>query len=106
MVLSLDYDNTFTRDPLFWTDFLEMCHRHGHVVYGVTMRYESEKDDMDPRYLNGCYAVVFTSRQFKKDFCKKHGLNVDVWVDDMPEALYDPALSGLVFLNKEPKQKA
>lgn len=43
MIISLDYDNTYTRDPKFWLEFVKRSIDCGHTVICVTMRYEREK---------------------------------------------------------------
>lgn len=84
MNLSLDYDNTYTRDPVFWDTFIGMAKRHGHRVYCVTMRTPEEGEEVR-RYLgHQVEAIYFTSRENKHDFMFKQWISIDVWIDDMP----------------------
>jgi spore coat polysaccharide biosynthesis predicted glycosyltransferase SpsG len=40
------------------------------------------------RHLNvGVNAVVFCNHELKDEVCKKHGWNIDVWIDDRPESI-------------------
>jgi hypothetical protein len=80
MRLSLDYDNTFTRDPAMWTRFVEDAVKRGHDVVCVTMRRPEEAIEMP------C-PVIYTSRAAKQPFCVEHGHQIDVWIDDAPNWL-------------------
>ena len=54
MKLSLDYDDTFTRDPETWYKIAMLLQQAGHTIYGFTMRTLQETRDVDPRYLQAC----------------------------------------------------
>ena len=41
MLIALDYDDTFTRDPEGWLNFAKLMKSRGHEIIGVTMRYLS-----------------------------------------------------------------
>lgn len=84
MNLSLDYDNTYTRDPVFWDAFIGMAKRYGHRVYCITMRTPAEGEEV-VRYLgHQVDSILFTSRGNKHDYAFKHHVSIDVWIDDMP----------------------
>lgn len=84
MNLSLDYDNTYTRDPIFWDAFIGLAKRSGHRVYCVTMRTPAEGEDVI-RYLSDkVEEIIFTSRRNKHDVCFERNVCIDVWIDDMP----------------------
>lgn len=89
MVLGLDYDDTYTRDPSAWTNFIAMMDSAGHDVYLVTWRTPSEAAAMfltpiARKYLRGIYP---TSRKAKAKFMAEQGIIVDVWIDDNPSAI-------------------
>lgn len=84
MNLSLDYDNTYTRDPVFWDAFIDMAKRHGHRVYCVTMRSPAEGEEVRRYLSHQVEQILFTSRQNKHDFCFMNRVSIDVWIDDMP----------------------
>jgi len=44
--LSLDYDDTYTRDPSAWDEFIELMRRKGHKVYLVTWRKPGESAEV------------------------------------------------------------
>jgi hypothetical protein len=89
MILSLDYDETYTLDPVFWDDFISYAKLRGHKVYCVTWRTPAEGLEV----LNsvgkqvGHPNVIFASRNAKRDFCVNLGIFIDVWIDDMPHAV-------------------
>ena len=92
-VIALDYDGTFTTNPSFWLEFIKLASIAGYQVIGVTMRYPSEIDSNFMVYRNAIELVVFTSRQAKKPYVEKCGLDVDIWIDDRPDFILTDALS-------------
>lgn len=89
MNISIDFDDTYTRDPDLWTAFAQDAIDRGHTVYCVTLRTpEQGKDVLETigRVLGSgmCY---FTSMQSKKRYMWEHGIRIDVWIDDMPDAI-------------------
>lgn len=84
MNISLDYDNTYTRDPKLWDMFISMAQSNGHKVYCVTMRSAAEIDDV-VRDLDGKVDAIFgTNRIAKEKVMFREGISIDVWIDDMP----------------------
>lgn len=91
MKIGLDYDGTITSDPEGFYAFAKMMRARGHEVYIVTMRYPSECVSIPTMWsfvVNGIYP---TSRQPKKAHMLSRGINIDVWVDDEPRAIYQDA---------------
>ncbi len=84
MNLSLDYDNTYTRDPVFWDTFIGMAKRHGHRVYCVTMRTPEEGEEVIRYLRDKTEMIIFTSRKAKQDYVAKLMVSIDIWIDDMP----------------------
>jgi hypothetical protein len=84
MNISLDYDNTYTRDPKFWDDFVKIAKMSGHNVYCVTMRSVQESVDVLVDLDGKVDGIYFTDRKAKSDFMFSQGISIDVWVDDMP----------------------
>lgn len=93
MNIALDYDGTYTNDPNLWLRFILDCQAAGHSVWIVTMRYPSEcgEDMFDQRIKGLLVPVVATSRTAKKEFCRKLGIVIHVWIDDHPEAVLNDA---------------
>lgn len=85
MNLSLDYDNTYTRDPWAWNGFIRMFREMGHKIYVVTMRYEENEGHIVKKELaDKVDGIFFTSRKAKKSFMFEQGISIDVWIDDIP----------------------
>jgi hypothetical protein len=81
MRIALDFDGTYTRDPLLWDAFVHAALIGGHEVVIVTMRDESEPL---PRLT---IPIVYTSRQGKVAHMARIGKPIDVWIDDKPQFL-------------------
>lgn len=86
MNIALDFDDTFTRDPDFWLNFILMCRNKKHTVYCVTARStrdSAEVFDALGQFIGeeNCY---FTGMRAKKRFMFEQGISIDVWIDDNP----------------------
>lgn len=92
-VIAVDFDRTFTSDIEFWRLFICQAIRRGHTVICVTGRTESERSRNEMRALFGWYvfdqlaAVIFCNHCPKRDCAAKRGWDVDIWIDDFPEAI-------------------
>lgn len=84
MIIGLDYDDTWTRDPDGWFTAMMALKMRGHTIYGITMRYPREASGMDSRYDQVCEQILFTGRRAKRSFAEGRGILVDVWIDDNP----------------------
>jgi len=81
--IALDYDDTYTKDPEFWLEFIKNAQARGHIVRVATMRCYWE-DDMDPRLL-ALIPVDFCCGKAKKITLAQRGLHPDIWIDDRPD---------------------
>jgi hypothetical protein len=89
MNIGLDYDDTFTRDPIGWTIFVRNFVQRGHKVYIVTWRDEEEAKEvhMAMQYWGvECEGIYATDRKKKERFMYGKGIRIDVMIDDMPHA--------------------
>ncbi len=84
MNLSLDYDNTYTRDPKTWNDVIDLFQAAGHNVYVVTMRTKEEGKPVIEALANRVEGIFFTARKAKQNFMFDRGISIDVWLDDTP----------------------
>lgn len=75
MNIALDYDNTFTRDPQFWKDFIVLAKESGHDVHIVTYRRRAPNIE---------FPVICCQYQAKATYCEHLGLHIDIWIDDSP----------------------
>lgn len=84
MNIALDFDDTYTRDPIFWDQFIQMSLQRGHDIRIVTFR-KSTMTDPQLDWLAQQIPVIFTEYHQKRAFCNHYGFMVDVWIDDSPE---------------------
>ena len=90
MNIGLDFDDTFTRDPIGWTAVVNLLASRGHSVFLVTWRNEEEAIEVTCEMdywqvsVEGIYA---TDRKAKETFMFSKGIRIDVWVDDNPRAV-------------------
>ena len=107
VIIALDYDDTYDRDPGLRNHLIGHATALGHVFIIVTMRYEHEPIEMalghvfiivTMRYehepiemaLAGVDVPIFyTGRQAKVPYMASLGIDVHVWIDDDPYALID-----------------
>ena len=81
MLLAIDYDKTYTADPVLWDQFIQIAITRGHDIKIVTMRRPDEMI-IDPPA-----EVIYTSRAAKLSFC-----DADIWIDDSPHWIYQDSL--------------
>lgn len=92
MNLSIDFDDTYTRDPELWNGFIRLARSRGHHVYCVTARSADFADEVTEvletiGQLIGYTNCIFTGGKAKRPFCFAMNINIQVWIDDMPEAI-------------------
>jgi len=105
MIVSLDYDDTYTRDPELWNQVVTLMKSRGHTVYVVSARYDRQMDEVYNSVgsiigRGNCYS---TNMQQKREYmAKEYGIFIDVWIDDMPEMIVekDSYTGGLILTNK------
>lgn len=82
MKIALDYDDTFTRDPVLWGEFVRVAVLRGHDVRFVTFCARAGRDDIAHAAASlGIDAIYCAARQ------KRHCWDAEVWIDDMPELI-------------------
>jgi hypothetical protein len=90
MLLALDYDDTYTRDPIFWDATIRLATSRGHSVICATMRYEHEGHEVKANLGDLVEAIVFTGRKAKQKAVYDAGYMPSVWIDDNPSfIIYD-----------------
>lgn len=87
MNIGMDFDDTYTRDPKAWNDFIRSFRSRGHKVYIVTWRFESESNDLYLNLGNFVDGIYPTGRLAKEKFMYSKGIRIDVWIDDNPSAI-------------------
>lgn len=86
--IGLDYDDTFTRDPVGWAEFVKMMLARGHEVMIVTWRTPEEAVEVghDMNYWKLPVPVYATSRKAKMKYMFEQGICIDVVIDDNPNS--------------------
>lgn len=85
MIISLDYDDTYTNDPVFWNQFIGLAKAYGHEVICVTSRRDTMDNRADMEI--PVEKILFAYDAPKKDYANWQGVKVDVWIDDNPHRI-------------------
>ncbi len=93
-IIALDYDETYTCDPILWDCFIRDAQRHGHTVVFVTYR-DKDLDAICEDYprpperygIKIFYTAGVAKKWYMKHFGPKGG--VDIWIDDSPESIFE-----------------
>lgn len=92
MIIAIDFDETYTRDPMLWDAFLAAAAARGHRLYCVSARHERQMDQVREavgRIIGpeACFGTGGASkRRFMADVVDTY---VDVWIDDAPESVVE-----------------
>jgi hypothetical protein len=85
MLLGLDYDLTYTRDPDFWDAVIALGASMGHKFVCVTQRAVPPGTAKVERVPN--IPVVCAGEELKADAALAAGHVVHVWIDDDPSSV-------------------
>ncbi len=91
MLLALDYDETYTRDPIFWDNVITLAKQRGHSVICATMRFEHEGCEVVAALKDKVEAIIFTGRRAKWGVVYDAGYMPSVWIDDSPNWIHTDA---------------
>ncbi|WP_428383690.1 hypothetical protein [Nevskia ramosa] len=80
MMIALDYDLTYTRDPKAWDEVVRIMTVMGHSFVCVTGRDQPPRAS-EPRIP---MPIVCAGDELKSVAAVKAGYFVDVWIDDCP----------------------
>ena len=85
LTIGLDFDDTFTADPDFWTKFIELAISFGHTVICISGRRETfdNRRELESALPDGI-KVLLSYDQPKADHAREKGYIVDIWIDDKP----------------------
>lgn len=84
MLIALDFDDTYTRDPWFWDKTIELAKMRGHQVIVATMRHDYEGKEVTDALEGKVDDILFTGRKAKYKFVAERGYMPSVWIDDNP----------------------
>jgi hypothetical protein len=88
MVISFDFDKTFTLDPIFFREAVYRLRQRGHTPIMTTQRCVKFEAEIRRVVLIEDLPIVFASGRSKEDAAKAAGYDVDVWVDDSPFSVH------------------
>ena len=84
MIISIDYDDTFTKDKQLWEWFIKKAQSRGHEVICITKRYESMSEDIKSEMK----IKTFFALKSKLETATNNGFKIDVWIDDKPQSIF------------------
>lgn len=89
MIISIDYDDTFTADIKTWRFVIALLKAADHEVICTSARHNTEKNrtQVESDFHNLDIPVLLTSGKQKRDFARSLGYEVDVWIDDIPASI-------------------
>ena len=100
MNISIDFDDTYTKDPIFWDTFCLNAFRSGHSVYCVSARPEAHMDKVRETVgkIIGSNKCFGTGLKPKREWMRVNtNISIDVWIDDTPEAIVSDHYSKLIL---------
>lgn len=90
MIFGIDYDGTFSKDPDFFHDLITLMDEYRHQAIIVTQR-SSEQDRKEvEKQVNGKIPIIFAGEKWKSETVKEEGYKIDIWIDDMPQGIFEP----------------
>lgn len=88
MLIAIDFDLTYTADPILFNEFIGFAKFRGHEVVICTTRNADQDNTHTLVYLSKTVPVYFMDGLPKKEFMKEtFGKDVDIWIDDKPESV-------------------
>ena len=89
LLIALDYDKTYTADPVLWQTFTAVAKHRGHSVIIATMRHPDEGAELEQALGSMVDAIVYTSRKAKHEALQRQGFSPSIWIDDSPHFLFN-----------------
>lgn len=97
LTVAIDYDDTFTADVRTWSNVIKLLQCAGHRVVCVTARQGSDGNRCEVTgAMPDGVAVLFAYGWQKREFARANGIEVHIWIDDLPEAI--PSKRDLVLM--------
>lgn len=82
MRIALDYDHTYTADPILWNAFIRAAKQQGHDIRCVTARSATEDRTQGLVDIEERLPVIYTNGIAKENICLYLDWLPDVWIDD------------------------
>ena len=83
--IGLDYDDTFTSDPVLFGEFVKLARSRGHVVFVTTARAHGNISDIEKSLPD--LEIITSAGGQKRPAAEAYGVTIDIWIDDMPELI-------------------
>lgn len=95
MRIAIDFDETYTKDPILWNEFMGYATFRGHEVCICTTRNLKHDNTYTLQHLHKLgYPVYFVDGMPKKECMKETwGLDVDIWIDDKPDSIINGSMT-------------
>jgi len=90
MIIAIDFDGTWTADPVLWSTFCKSAISRGHQVWCITARPPAMMGEVfeTAGALLGTHRCLSAGNEPKASVFERHtGQRVDVWIDDAPELI-------------------
>lgn len=89
MKIALDYDLTYSADPVLWREFISLAKAAGHDIRIVTARDVRLDRTGGIVFAEQFVEVIYCGGVAKKWFCERfvEDFSPDVWIDDKPESI-------------------
>lgn len=86
MNIAIDYDNTYTRQPAMWDEFIRVFRAYSvdNNIYCVSSRSQSQSKEVVDALFQKVNAIFFTDRVAKEKYMFDKRISIDVWIDDCP----------------------
>lgn len=86
MNIAIDYDLTYTADPVMWRNLLPRIQSvYGHTVYLVTSRDSDVPVEASHDFENMGIPIIYCAWRGKRKVCNEQGIMIDIWIDDEPK---------------------
>ena len=92
LLFAIDYDDTLTAAPEFWSKIVKTGNVHGHKFIVVSCRKNTtENYELIQNNLNeleiGHMPIYLTDLKPKRPFLERRSIFVDIWIDDLPDSV-------------------
>lgn len=88
MLIAIDYDETWSKDPSFWRRFCNLARSCGHKVIMVTNRQGDSGDVRELRVLRTSVTeIIFAQEGPKRNAARARGYRPHIWIDDKPSTV-------------------
>lgn len=88
--INIDYDDTFTTDPYAWTKILNILFdRTTNKIYCISQRSDTIKNMEELQAALPYFVEIhLTSHTGKRDWAIQHGIVIDIWIENNPDAIF------------------